>query len=555
MPLRHMSLRDFVIVESLELDFELGFTALTGETGAGKSILIDALQLVLGARADAGVVREGAARAELSAQFDLPAGLDDWLERSGFEVSDALLLRRTVDTNGKSRGWINGSPATATQLRELAPSLLDIHGQHAWQKLMHPGAVRDLLDAYANTDTQRVRQAWTAWRSTLQTLASAHEAQASAGTERDRLQWQIGELDKLAPQSDEWEALNEEHTRLGHAQALMDAALAATDHLENEEGGARAALAHALSNLAAHEHLEPGFRDLSSLLAGSVAQMDEALRGLHAYLRRDALDAAQMQALDERVSLWLSLSRRFKQPPGELAQTHQGWKASLAQLDAHQDLETLAAAARTAEKIYQSAAKALTRERSAAAPRLSKAVTSMMQGLGMAGGQFAVELAAAAQPGAAGVDEIEFHIAGHAGQTPKPLGKVASGGELSRIALAIAVTTSAMGSADTLIFDEVDSGIGGAVAETVGRLMQQLGHDRQVLAVTHLAQVAACADQHLVVSKNPTPYGVSSAVVSATGGQRIAEVARMLGGEKVTQASIAHAQEMLAVGAQEAGRG
>lgn len=551
MSLRHMSLRDFVIVESLQIDFEPGFTALTGETGAGKSILVDALQLVLGARADAGVVREGALRAELSAEFDLPQGVAQWLQEGGFEADGELLLRRTVDSSGKSRGWINGTPATAGQLRELASALLDIHGQHAWQQLMRPGAVRELLDAYADIDTGRVQQAWTAWRTAVQTLAGARAAQDSAGAERERLQWQIAELDKLAPQPDEWDTLNEEHTRLGHAQALLDAAHAAANHLENDEGGARSGLAQAHAALNAQEHLEPQFRETVFLLADSIAQTDEALRNLHTYLRRDALDAAQMQALDDRVAHWLGLARRFKQPPGELARVHTDWKAALALLEAGHDLQALAAAERDAASRYQAAAKALTRQRSAAAPRLAEAVTSMMQGLGMAGGKFVVQVAAAAQAGPTGLDEIEFHIAGHAGQTPKPLGKVASGGELSRIALAIAVTTSAMGSAGTLIFDEVDAGVGGAVAQTVGQLMQQLGKERQVLAVTHLPQVAACADHHLVVSKHRTPQGASSIVVPARGAERIAEVARMLGGEKVSRASIAHAQEMLGHRAQE----
>lgn len=548
MALRHLSLRDFVIVDALQLEFESGFTALTGETGAGKSILIDALQLVLGARADAGVVREGAARAELSAGFDLPAALMSWLQDGGFEADGELLLRRTVDASGKSRGWINGSPATSAQLRELAPALLDIHGQHAWQQLTRPGAVRDLLDAYARTDTERVAQAWTTWRAADQALAQARAAQESAGAERERLQWQIGELEKLAPQPGEWDALNEEHTRLGHAQALQDAARNAADRLENDDGGARSALAQALAALSAQEHLEPQFRDTVFLLTDSLAQTDEALRTLHGYLRRDAWDAAQMQALDDRVSLWLGLARRFKQAPGELARVHQEWKAALALLDAGQDLQALDAAQREAATRYQAAAKALTRQRSAAAPRLAAQVTAMMQDLGMAGGQFTVQVSPAAQPGAAGVDDIEFHIAGHAGQTPKPLGKVASGGELSRIALAIAVTTSAMGSAGTLIFDEVDAGIGGAVAQTVGRLMQQLGQERQVLAVTHLPQVAACADHHLVVSKQHSPAGASSTVVPATGTERVAEVARMLGGEKLSRASLAHAREMLGEG-------
>ena len=545
MSLRHMSLRDFVIVETLQIDFEAGFTALTGETGAGKSILIDALQLVLGARADASVVREGAVRAELSAQFDAPASMADWLEAAGFECDGDLLVRRTVDSSGKSRGWVNGSPATASQLRELGSALLDIHGQHAWQHLMRAGAVRDLLDAYAGTDRNSLQQAWTAWRAAVQALDAAHEAQASASIERERLQWQIAELDKLAPQPDEWEHLNEEHTRLGHAQALMDAALATSKLLEDDEGGARAALAHAVSELSAQEHLEPRFREITALLAQSVAQTDEALRGLHAYLRRDALDGAQLQALDDRVALWLGLARRFRRPPAELAPLLSDWKNALALLDAGQDIEALSATERAAASAYRTAAAALSRQRSTAAPKLSNAVTKLLQDLGMVGGKFVAQVSPAAQAGATGTDDVEFHIAGHAGQTPRPLAKVASGGELSRVALAIAVTTSAMGSAGTLIFDEVDAGVGGAVAQTVGRLMQQLGRQRQVLAVTHLPQVAACADQHLVVSKTHSQKGASSTVTPTVGAERLAELARMLGGGKASQTSLAHAREML----------
>lgn len=545
MPLQRMTLRNFVIVEALEIDFESGFTALTGETGAGKSILIDALQMILGARADAGLVREGAARADLSAEFSPPADVQNWLSEAGFDAGGELLLRRTVDTTGKSRGWINGIPATASQLRELGTSLLDIHGQHAWQNLMQSGAVRALLDAYAGADTQAVQTNWTAWRAAAQAVQVAREAQASAGAERERLQWQIAELDKLAPKAGEWAPLNEEHNRLGHAQALMDAAQAATSHLEAEEASARPALTQALQALTALEHLEPSFREIRALLAESLAQTDEALRGLHAYLRRDALDAEQLQSLDERVAHWLGLARRFKRAPEDLPEVLAAWKAQLAALDAGSDIDALSSRESQTHAAYASAAQTLSQMRKAAAPRLSEAVTSTLQELGMEGGQFVVHITASVHPGAMGMDDIDFLVAGHAGQTPRPIGKVASGGELSRIALAIAVATSAMGSAGTLIFDEVDAGVGGAVAETVGLLMQQLGRARQVLAVTHLPQVAACADHHLVVSKIRAPQGTSSTVILAEGTERLAEVARMLGGEKPSRAGLAHAREML----------
>ena len=376
-------------------------------------------------------------------------------------------------------------------------------------------------------------------------MQAAREAQASAGVERERLQWQIAELEKLAPKPGEWGPLNEEHNRLGHAQALMDAAQAATNHLEDEEASARSALTQALQALSALEHLEPHFREISALLAEGLAQTDEALRGLHAYLRRDALDAEQLQNLDERVALWLGLARRFKRAPEDLPEMLAAWKAQLAALDAGNDIEALSSRERQRHAAYASAAQTLTQERKAAAPRLSKAVTSTLEELGMEGGQFVVQITPSAQPGPAGLDDIDFLVAGHSGQTPRAIGKVASGGELSRIALAIAVATSAMGSAETLIFDEVDAGVGGAVAETVGLLMQQLGRTRQVLAVTHLPQVAACADHHLVVSKIKTSQGASSTVLSAQGNERLAEVARMLGGEKPSRAGLAHAREML----------
>lgn len=546
MPLRRMTLRNFVIVESLEIEFQEGFTVLTGETGAGKSILIDALQLVLGARADVGMVRTGAARTDLSAEFDAPGALTQWLEEGGFSHEDGLLLRRVVETSGKSRGWINGSPATAAQLRDAGAMLVDIHGQHAWQNLTRTGAVRQLLDHYAGASAQPVGDAWEAWRASMQAVQRARDAQVSARADRERLQWQIAELDKLAPRAGEWSALNEEHTRLGHAQTLLEAAQLACDRLEGEDGGARSALAQARDALASQEHLEPMFRELCTLLNDGLAQADEALRGLHAYLRRDALDAQQLQILDERVALWMALARRFKQPPAELPGLLQDWKAQLNALDAGTDLDALAATEAAAQRAYESAAQALARQRKRAAPRLAAAVTQLLQSLGMAGGVFEVRVGAAPQPSSHGQDEVEFLVAGHAGQPPRPIGKVASGGELSRIALAVAVTTSALGSADTLIFDEVDSGVGGAVAETVGRLMQRLGERRQVLAVTHLPQVAACAGRHLVVSKLRTAAGATSTVLPAEGSERLAEVARMLGGEKTSQAGLAHAREMLA---------
>ncbi len=545
MTLKRIALRDFVIVRELELDLAGGFTVLTGETGAGKSILVDALQLALGARADAAVVREGAARTETSAEFDLPAALVPWLEEAGFEVGDTLLLRRTIDGQGKSRAWINGSPATAAQLREAGEQLVDIHGQHAWQSLTRADAVRELLDAYAGVSAATLQGPWQRWRAAQKALADARAAQDSLQRERERLTWQISEVDKLAPGADEWEELNTSHTRLSHAQALLDAAEGALQALEGEDGGATRQLARAQALLQAQEHVEPEFRAAAEVLASSLAQAEDAAHSLHAYLRKTELDPQRLAELDERMSLWLSLARRYKRTPAELPSLLTGWKEELARLDAASDLDALDKDEKAQARAYQTAAAALSKARAKAAPQLAKAISQAMQGLGMQGGRFEVSIQPLPQPTASGLDDVQFLVAGHPGATPRPVGKVASGGELSRIALAIAVTTSRLGTAQTLIFDEVDAGVGGAVAETVGRLMKQLGRDRQVLAVTHLPQVAACADHHLVVAKRSGKDGTSSGVEPVQGEQRVAEVARMLGGERLSGTTLAHAKEML----------
>ena len=552
MALRHISLRDFVIVRELDLNLAQGFSVLTGETGAGKSILIDALQMALGERADSGAVREGASRCEVSAEFDCPAQAHALLEDAGFEVSDTLLLRRSVDTQGKSRAWVNGSQATATQLRALGEMLLDIHGQHAWQSLTRPDAVRGLLDAYAGLNTEALKSAWHAWRQVQQAVQTARNAQDSLSREQERLAWQIGELDKLAPALDEWEDLNTQHTRLSHAQALIDAGQTAIGSLDGDESsrlgsatGALGLLSQAIAQLQDQAHVEPEFQSIAEVLQSSLAQAEDAAHSLQTYLRKTDLDPDRLKELDQRMSQWLSLARRYKRPPEELAALLASWKQELNALEAASDLEGLEAQEKSAAAAYQTEAKKLSQQRKKAAPKLAQAVTSAMQNLGMQGGRFEVALISLEQAAQHGLEDIQFLVAGHAGSTPRPVGKVASGGELSRIALAIAVTTSELGEAGTLIFDEVDSGVGGAVAETVGRLMKQLGMHRQVLAVTHLPQVASCADHHLLVSKASGKEGVSSSVTPIAGEQRVTEIARMLGGEKLSATTLAHAREML----------
>jgi DNA repair protein RecN (Recombination protein N) len=547
--LRRLSLRDVAIVAELEVELGGGFTVLTGETGAGKSILVDALQLALGGRGDAGLVREGAARAEVSAGFDVPPALRPWLDEQGFALADdALLLRRVIDAGGKSRAWINGSAATAAQLREAAELLVEIHGQHAWQGLTRPAAVRGLLDAQAGVDPAPLAAAWAGWRAALARLEDAGSRRDSLERERERLAWQIGELDRLAPGADEWDPLNAEHQRLAHGQALLDGAQAALAAIDEDEAGAATRVARAAAALAEVLPYDSELREVADMLAAAGAQLEDAARTLHGYLGRREPDPDRLAALDSRLGAWVALARRYRRAPADLPALLAGWKEELQGLDAAADLEALERAAAQAEQAWRTLAEGVSHARRRAAPALAQAVTAAMQQLGMAGGRFEVALVPQAQPQSFGLETVELQVAGHAGSTPRPLARVASGGELSRLALAVAVTTAAAGraagtAAPTLIFDEVDAGIGGPVAASVGRLMKQLGAEAQVLAVTHLAQVAACADHHFVVAKSLQEGRTLSCVQAVEGEARVAEVARMLGGESLS--GTAHAQALL----------
>ena len=394
MSLKSISLRDFVIVRALDLDLTTGFTVLTGETGAGKSILIDALQLALGARADAGVVREGVTRCEISAEFDNPANLVQWMEQAGFEASETLLLRRTIDSQGKSRAWINGSAATITQLRDIANQLVDIHGQHAWQSLTRPDAVRGLLDSYAGVATEELSQRWQQWRSAQKTLAEALTSQASLQQERERLSWQIGELDKLAPGEGEWNELNSQHGRLSHAQALRDAVETAVNALHNAEENASSLVGRAISSLQNQEHIEPEFRNLVSVLKDARAQMEDAVHSLNGYARHAELEPQRLAELDTRLALWVGMARRYKRSPAELPELLASWRQDLKKLDAAADVAELQRAGDQAKSNYLAEARRVSTARLKAAPLLARAITKAMQGLGMQGGKFEVALGA-----------------------------------------------------------------------------------------------------------------------------------------------------------------
>ena len=548
--LRRLTLRDVVIVSRLELELEAGFTVLTGETGAGKSILIDALQLALGGRGDAGMVREGCARAEVTAEFDTPPALLAWLDAAGFDAGDSLLLRRSVDAQGKSRAWINGSPATVGQLREAGEQLVDIHGQHAWQSLTRPAAVRALLDEQAGADTAALMALWQAWKAAEATLADAHARGQTLERERERLSWQIGEVDKLAPGEAEWDELNAEHQRLAHAQSLLDGVRTALLALSDGEPAADGLAGQAIDALEDLTRYDARLGAVLEVLQGAQAQLQDAAHGLHAYLGRSEPDPARLVELESRLSSWVSLARRYRRTPAELPALLASWKQELQAVDAATDLAALQAAQQQAQAAWRSEAQRVGKLRRAAAPRLSAAVTQAMQQLGMAGGRFEVALTPVDVPQSFGLESAELLVAGHAGSSPRPLAKVASGGELSRLALAIAVTTCRAGAArgaaaPTLIFDEIDAGVGGSVAYQVGRMMKQLGAGSQVLAVTHLAQVAACGDHHFVVSKTLKGPATVSDVQPVSGEARVGEVARMLGGERLGGTSRAHAEAML----------
>ena len=552
--LKRLALRDFVIVPELEVEFDAGFSVLTGETGAGKSILVDALQLALGSRGDVGLLREGSGRAEVSAEFDaLPVALRPWLEQAGFEAPDSLLMRRTLDAQGKSRAWINGSPATIAQLREAAEHLVEIHGQHAWQRLTRAGDARALLDAQAGIDGAPLAALHSSWKGATAALQRARERGDEIQRERERLAWQIHELDRLAPGTNEWDDLNAEHGRLSNAQALIDAAQTALDGVSQADGSAVERSEQALSALRSVLRFDAALAPIVEVLQSAQAQLSDAAHSLHAYLGHDRADASRLAELDARLSAWHGLARRLRRPPAELPALLAQWKSELQALDAATDVSALEQTIASTERDYRTEAQRVSASRAQAARSLADAVTQAMQGLGMAGGRFEIALVAQDRPQSFGLESVEFQVAGHTGTTPRALAKVASGGELSRLALAIAVTTSRArgvttdGSVNagtvTLIFDEIDAGIGGTVGDVVGALMKQLGQSAQVLSVTHLAQVAACGDHHWVVSKRQVGGRAQSDLQRATGEVRVAEIARMLGGERLS--GTAHAQALL----------
>ncbi|QWE00156.1 DNA repair protein RecN [Polynucleobacter sp. JS-Mosq-20-D10] len=552
--LQTLSLRDFVIVDQLELDFSSGFTVLTGETGAGKSILLDALSLVLGERADSSQIREGCNRAEISALFRIDAQqiehFSQWLDEQGFPLEDdgqSLLLKRTVEANGRSRAFINGSVATLVQLREAGDQLVDIHGQHAHQLLLKGGAQRELLDRHANhlDLITEVSQLFKTLNESRRRLEQAENAGQDIERERERLEWQIEELTELSPQEGEWTTIQGEHARLANGAKIMSGCQEAIDALSDADNSVESTLSKASANISALAEHDSALSDISQALESAQIQIDEAVHGLNRYLQKLDLDPARLSEVEERMQALHGAARKYRTEADDLPKLLLDTVERLEALTASQNIEALRERVKQEELAYLKQAKQLSQKRNKAALDLGKQVTTAMQDLSMAGGQLEIALLPLAEGGAYGLEQIEFLVAGHAGSTPRSLAKVASGGELARISLAISVITSKASFTPTLIFDEVDAGIGGAVAETVGKLLRQLGESHQILCVTHLPQVAAQGNHHLKVSKSQAGDITLSQVMPLGRSERVEEVARMLGGATITDTTRRHARELL----------
>lgn len=558
--LRHLSIRDFILVDTLEIDFHPGMTVLTGETGAGKSILVDALSLVLGDRAESGVVRPGTRKAEISAEFDVDQmpWVRDWLEGNGLEADqDQCLMRRTVEAEGRSRAFINGSTVTLTQLRELGEQLVDIHGQHAHHALLRPNVQRELLDEYAGArrESQETAAAWRGWQAANKRLQSALEETGARLLEKEGLEAAIAEVSPLLDDLRSWAELQADHQRQAHMSGLMESSAQLLTGMDDEETG----VLHRLNQLRTllREMLEKdnSLSDEQALFDAAINSLEEARHGLSRHADRLSLDPEKLADLDRRMAEVLRVSRKHRLSPAELQERHADWLARLAMMDAEQDIDVLEAEALAAQKAYFASAQKLSALRSKAGAALADAVTQTMSELALGDGRFAVNLAPC-EPQAYGLEDVAFQVSSHASFALGPLDKIASGGELSRISLAIQTALSGQAGVSTMIFDEVDVGIGGGVAEAVGRRLSQLASSRQVLVVTHLPQVAAFGRQHLRVSKLAGKDKVISQVETLDQEGSVLEIARMLGGQAITETTLKHAREMReTAGANKAGKG
>ena len=550
--LTHLYIRDLAIVDQLELTLRPGLTVLTGETGAGKSILIDALALALGERADTSVVRHGKARAEVIADFTLEHESDAWrwLHQQELAESDECILRRVVDERG-SRAFINGRPVPVQMLRELGDLLVDIHGQHEHQSLLKRDAQRQLLDDFAGISAEVVTLGghYEAMRKLALRLANLRQQSADRAAREEMLRYQVQELETLNLSKDELAALEDEHARLSYGADLLEGAQTTVQTLYDDEEQALSTrlgqCIHRLEQLARHDARLLG---IAGLLNEAMIQVDEAASGLHQYIDDMELDPQRLRWVDERIADIHTLSRKHRTDAAALPELLIHLQQELADLEnADHRVDELESELTAAQQQYARLAGTITEARKQAADALGHEVSQHMQQLGMPGGQFGIELQTLGEDeaGPTGYERINFQVSANPGQPMKPLTKVASGGELSRISLAIQVVIAGLGRIPSMIFDEVDVGIGGSVAEIVGRHLKALSQNRQVLCITHLAQVAAQGAQHLRVSKQASGDTTSTSVAALPAAERIQEIARMIGGVEISQQTLDHAEDML----------
>ena len=544
-----LSLRDFVIVENLNLDFQSGFTVLTGETGAGKSITLDAIGLLLGDKADYSQVRHGAKEAQLSALFDishLPV-LKEELHDQGLldDGEEELSIRRIIDAKGKSRSFINNQAATLAQLKSVGSQLIDIHGQNAHHSLNQEAAQRNLLDAFAGSKEQAetVRQLYQNWVNAKKTLQEAQKHAETIVIERERLEWQFNELSQLDVKEGEWEALSQSHDSLAHSAELLQAAEEVGDKIDGDNGIQRHIYQcqKLLTNL---QNIEPRFAESLNMLASIEAELGEISANMRDVAGRSDINPNELAAQEQRMGELMGMARKYRIEPEELPQKLAEIEERLQSLQAAADLEALTQTVARNLAEYQEAAHILSAMRHQASGRLSEEATENMQHLAMKGARFDIALLPSS-PTVHGLEQVQFQVAANKGNPPRPLNKVASGGELARISLALQVVTSQYTEIPTLIFDEVDTGIGGGVAEMVGKALRTLGKKHQVLAVTHLPQVASCGENHWQVRKHSEGEQTVSEISVLDEEQRIEEIARMLGGEVITETTRLHAAELL----------
>lgn len=550
--LLHLAVRDLAIVDNLELDLDAGMTVLSGETGAGKSLIVDALELAVGERASAELVRTGADAAQVSAAFQAHGAALDWLREQALDDEDGgCVLRRVVSADGRSRAFINGRPVAVAQLRALGEHLLDVHGQHAHQALLKPHAQRELLDAFAGNEDvlARLGDVHARWRGIEEDIAQLGDAREDPRARLDYLDFQIAELRAQPVSPSQIDAVDTEHRRLAHAAELLDTVAGASSAIDDDGAGAAAAIATALRGLERAVHLDPRLAETRDMLAQAATLLAESSSGLRRYAERTDSDSTRLDALERTLAALQDLARKHRCAPREL---HQRLDALALErerlLNSAGRLQCACAERDRLLDEYRALALELHRRRSEAGTRLQHGVSGVLETLGMPGASVHIRVQhdADAAPGPAGLDAVSLQASTNPGQPQLPLARVASGGELSRIALAIHATASRERGAGTVVFDEVDAGIGGAVAEIVGRRMRALGERRQVLTVTHLPQVAALAHQHVLVSKQALAHGGSRTRASVLDGEaREQEIARMLGGVNITGKTLAHAREML----------